>query len=120
MYRVPVRIQDCAENKSKAQRVWITKYLQDTMASLFVYLLNAHNCPAEIWTLQNKYLDTWLLGGRMWKLGKSLMAAVAAGGWLGGYLLKLDTEAEIRRGNFQNSDSSKFNTFAYFIVDNIL
>ena len=48
MYRVPVRIQDCAENKSKAQRVWITKYLQDTMASLFVYLLNAHNCPAEI------------------------------------------------------------------------
>ena len=27
----------------------------------------------------------------MWKLGKSLMAAVAAGGWLGGYLLKLDT-----------------------------
>ena len=43
------------------------------------------------------------------------MAAVVAGGWLGGYL-----EAEIRRGNFQNSDSSKFNTFAYFIVDNIL
>ena len=37
-YSVSVPIQDCAENKSKAERVWITKYLQDTMASIFVYL----------------------------------------------------------------------------------
>ena len=53
----------------------------------------------------------------MWKLGKSLMAAVEAGGWIS---TEARHEAEIRRGNFQNSDSSKFDTFAYFIVDNIL
>ena len=44
-----------------------------------------------------------------------------SGRWLGRWIsTEARHEAEIRRGNFQNSDSSKFNTFAYFIVDNIL